>query len=142
MSSSFTAGDSQIDNDIQGQSTVLTAKRGRVKRRRTQSSSEQPEEEIINLEHSLISYADDIGSNVETFCDNILPEIPEGPVTTDDQQLQSQHRPKMPNKNKCVVVLEERILPSNETIKNKNRQMVSTLRYGMYDRPINDTENT
>lgn len=138
MSSCFAA-------DIQGQSTVLTAKRGRVKRRRSiDNPSEQTAAETINLEPSMISYssADDIELNVQKFCDDNLTEIPEGTVTTDVQQLQSPHRQKFTNKNKCVVVLEERILPSNEAIKKRNRQVVSTLQYAIYDGPINENENT
>lgn len=126
MSSSFTAGDPQYDSDIQCQSTVLTAKRGRVKRRRSiENPSEQPATGTENLEHSLISYSS--ADDVERFSDNNLTEIPEEAITTDVREFQSTHRQKFTNKNKCVVVLEERILPSNETIKNKNRQVVSTL---------------
>lgn len=130
MSSSFTAGDFHYDSDIQGQSTVLTAKRSRMKRRRSiDTPSEQSAAETINLEQSLISYnsTDDIELNAHKFCDN--NSIGGGTLSTDAQQIQSPHRQKVTNKNKCVVVLEERILPSNETFKNKNRQLVSTLLY-------------
>lgn len=139
MPSTFTGGDSHNDSDIQAQSTVLTAKRGRVKRRRSiENPSEEPAAETINMEQPLISYssADDIELNVQQFCDNDISEVPEEVVTTDVQELETPQRHKFANK--CVVVLEDRILPSNETIKNKNKQVVSTLRYTICDRPINN----